>query len=537
MEFDKLLSRAGDSVLQKLLGAPAVNLLMQLDSRMMQPSSLRRLVVAMRTREGMLLSKPTRELLLDLLRPDEAIALADALGLPRQGDRYENLRKLSLRRGSEIEKAFFAFFELPAPPVPVVETIDPASHSTPSHGLFAHQRRAAREVKEKLGSEVRRVVLHMPTGSGKTRTAMSIIADHLREHEPTVVVWLAYSEELCEQAVSEFERTWRSIGDRELQVFRYWGENSPDLEKLRDGILVAGLSKLYIVLKGDFRPFGRLGSKTSLVILDEAHQAVAETYKLLLESLTLNFTNDTALLGLTATPGRTWADIDADERLSRFFARQKVTLDIEGYHNPVDYLIAEGYLAQPQFRSLLAHRGFELTQEDWQRIQESFDIPQNLLQRLADDEGRNLCIVEEVERLVERHRRILVFATTVDHAVLLASVLQARGVHANAVTGITASSERSRIIGDYTNLDDEPKVLCNYGVLTTGFDAPRTSAAVIARPTKSLVLYSQMVGRAMRGPLAGGNKDAEIVTVVDFELPGFGNFAEAFMNWEDIWND
>jgi len=80
-------------------------------------------------------------------------------------------------------------------------------------------------------------------------------------------------------------------------------------------------------------------------------------------------------------------------------------------------------------------------------------------------------------------------------------------------------------------------VICNYGVLTTGFDAPNTSATVIARPTKSLVLYSQMVGRATRGPKAGGNVTCEISTVVDIGLPGFGDLAEAFTNWEDVWNE
>ena len=52
---------------------------------------------------------------------------------------------------------------------------------------------------------------------------------------------------------------------------------------------------------------------------------------------------------------------------------------------------------------------------------------------------------------------------------------------------------------------------------------------------KSLVLYSQMVGRAIRGPKAGGNEFAEIITVIDQELPGFGDVAEAFKNWEDVW--
>ena len=78
-------------------------------------------------------------------------------------------------------------------------------------------------------------------------------------------------------------------------------------------------------------------------------------------------------------------------------------------------------------------------------------------------------------------------------------------------------------------------ILVNYGVLTTGFDAPKASAVVIARPTRSLVLFSQMVGRAIRGPKAGGTEACEVVTVVDPSLPGFGDVAAAFLNWEDVW--
>ena len=80
-------------------------------------------------------------------------------------------------------------------------------------------------------------------------------------------------------------------------------------------------------------------------------------------------------------------------------------------------------------------------------------------------------------------------------------------------------------------------VLCNYGVLTTGFDAPLTSAAIISRPTKSLVLYSQMVGRVIRGPRVGGTPEAEIWTVIDTNLPGFDSLTGAFTNWEDVWRD
>lgn len=77
--------------------------------------------------------------------------------------------------------------------------------------------------------------------------------------------------------------------------------------------------------------------------------------------------------------------------------------------------------------------------------------------------------------------------------------------------------------------------LLNYGVLTAGFDAPRTSCVVVARPTTSLVLYSQMIGRAMRGPRSGGNRKCQIYTIIDTKLNGSGSVAESFQNWEQLW--
>jgi DNA repair protein RadD len=123
----------------------------------------------------------------------------------------------------------------------------------------------------------------------------------------------------------------------------------------------------------------------------------------------------------------------------------------------------------------------------------------------------------------------------VEHSDILASVLRARGYQANSVTSKSSAYDRERSISDFKKDDEEVRILCNFGVLTTGFDAPQTSAALVARPTKSLVLYSQMIGRAIRGIKAGGNKTAEIVTVLDQGLPGFGSVADAFTNWEDVW--
>lgn len=536
MRFSDLLSRADDATLQALLGASVLRLLRLLDAGMVTTTRLRALLTELRGEAGLLADARCRAQLIDLLRRGEAEHIARVLNVPTDGDVYAALRNLSLRHGSERERSLFNLFALVAP-TPDPQPGLPAQRMAPAAlPLFAHQRHAAHKVKAALASEPRRVLLHMPTGAGKTRTAMHIIADHLRDTEPGLVIWLAYSEELCEQAASEFEQTWLSLGDRDVTVQRFWSGHVLDLTQARDGIVIASLSKLYRAAIDDLGLISNLAGCCSLVVIDEAHQAIAETYQLVLNTLATQG-RAAALLGLTATPGRTWNDVDADATLAAFFGERKVVLEIEGYTNPVDFLIADGYLAQATFRSLTHTNGIQLSSTDLQRIEHDLDIPAGVLKRLAEDEQRNLLILLESERLAVRHQRLLVFAASVEHAELLAAVLRARGLHAAAISGATPMAERTRHIADYKAISDEPRILCNYGVLTTGFDAPQTSAAIIARPTKSLVLYSQMVGRAMRGPRVGGNATAEIVTVVDAHLPGFGAVADAFTNWEDVWRN
>jgi len=536
MNFDDLLSRADDEVLQTLLGGPTIRLLRLLDPQLITPQYLRGVLLGLRSREDLLARQESRTLLLDLLRPADAARLATTLGIPPADDAYNALRALRIRRGSNREQALFDFFDL-VPPKPEEPLSVPSQCSISGElPLFKHQRSAARAVHRALEEAPHRVLLHMPTGAGKTRTSMQIIANHLRMHEPALVIWLAYSEELCEQAASEFDQTWRGLGDRELKLHRFWAAHELQLDDARDGVLVASLTKLYRAALNELGTISTLAGRCTLVIIDEAHQSVAETYQLILDTLVTQG-RSAALLGLTATPGRTWNDVAADTRLAEFFGHRKVSLHIEGYANPIDYLVEEGYLARVQFRTLMQESGFALTSSDLQKIERELDIPKEVLERIAASDQRNLLILIEAERLIARHQRLLIFAASVDHARLLAAVLRARGHDAAAVTGETPSLERARLIERYKESSGEPRILCNFGVLTTGFDAPQTSAALIARPTRSLVLYSQMVGRAIRGLRVGGNANAEIVTVVDTELQGFGNVAEAFANWEDVWRD
>jgi superfamily II DNA or RNA helicase len=534
MRFDDLFVRTSVADLQTLLTPTALKLINLLDRRSVSIEALRQVAKDLGGGQvGLLLDATARNILFDLLRKPEATELLKVLDETCSDDPYIALKQLSFRSKSQKE-ALLQFFGLVSPlpekrsDVLVSENTLPASYS-----LFSHQRDAVKRVKEKLSKRPHRTILHMPTGSGKTRTAMNVIAEHLREHEPTIVIWLAHSEELCEQAAEEFESCWQSLGNRTVYIYRFWGSHEIDMESLSDGVVVAGLAKVYSRTKNSAKFISDLGKWASLIIIDEAHSAVAETYRFILETLIV-FRPGTALLGLTATPGRTWADIHLDEQLADFFERQKITLQIEGFRNPVDYLVSEQYLAEVEYIPLY-HDGLEFAEVDVLRIQEELEIPDYVLKRLAGDERRNLLIIQQIISLAKRHWRIMVFATTVEHSDLLASVLRWQGLDATSITSKTPPHERKQRISSYKDDQESVKILCNYGVLTTGFDAPRTSAALIARPTKSLVLYSQMVGRAIRGKKAGGNKKAEIVTVVDSNLPGFGSVAEAFSNWEDIW--
>ena len=404
----------------------------------------------------------------------------------------------------------------------------------PQYALFDHQRTAVRDLNPLLAEFERRAVLHLPTGVGKTRTAMHVVAETLKQHEPAVVVWLASGRELLEQATDSFKTAWDHLGTRPVQLGAMWGKLEPDLGKFSDGFLAVGLAKAWALLQGrDSGWAARLASKVRLVVFDEAHQSVAHTYRRVTEELTVDYR--CALLGLTATPGRTWADIDKDGALARFYGGNKVTLTVPG-DSPIEFLIEHGYLARPQFRTIFARPGFELTRKERDHIASALDIPGRVLARLTMSEQYVTAVLSAIKGLLaEGHRRVLVFAATVDHARVLTALLSVKGVHAGVVTGATPMRQRNQNIARFRARGGASMVLVNYGVLTTGFDAPRASAVVVARPTTSLVLYSQMVGRGIRGPKAGGTRDCTVLTVVDPNLPGFGDVAQAFLNWEDVW--
>lgn len=449
----------------------------------------------------------------------------------RVGVNLEELTSSSLL-SSRTRRKILGFYGVPTLSEQPTATLEANLEVKASHGLFPHQKKAAADIERYLYVEDGRVMLHLPTGVGKTRTAMSVVASHLRSRQQALVIWLASSQELLEQAANEFEATWMAVGDRPVRCHRFWSNYEAPPEYLVDGIVIAGLAKLHSYGRTRKRLWD-LGDRATLVVFDEAHQAVATTYEDLVRTLVTRNPR-TGLLGLSATPGRTWNDPHIDEALAELFFGNKVIIDF-GTENPIERLTRDGYLSRVSFSLLNVEPGLHLSAQDIDELTKALDVPESLAEALGEDEQRNIRIIQRLLELIEHHDRILVFAASVSNARLLCSVCRALGLQADAVTGSTDKVSRRNSIERFRRLDTSKRVLINFGVLTTGFDAPAASAALVARPTRSLVLYSQMVGRVIRGPKAGGTTNCEVITVVDTTLPGFGDVAEAFINWEDIW--
>lgn len=476
---------------------------------------------------------PTRSEIIRLLPLSKARELCTKLELSVERSPYDAIEAKVRQVGIEPLRDFFGIVDDPRAPRQVAPT---EKEAEAHYGLFSHQRDAARRVAAALSRPPRKAILHMPTGAGKTRTAMHLVARHLREYGPTVVVWLAQNRELLDQAASEFEKAWSSLGDRDVQLLRFWSNRRAQLGKVKDGLVVAGLAKMASLDTRDAQTLLKLADRASLTVIDEAHQAIAPTYANVLRALSSKHPEN-ALLGLTATPGRSWSEIEEDKRLSKFFDGQKILLDVEGYCDPVSFLMEEQYLARPVFRQLEAPSETQLSKPEQRKIEVDPDLSDEVLEKLGRDTARTKTVLAAILDAVTRHERIIVFAPSVENAKLLQAMLTINNIEALFVSGETESAERERRIRRYKSNRPGTIVMVNFGVLTTGFDAPRTSCAIIARPTRSLVLYSQMVGRATRGILAGGNKQAEIITVTDPSLPGFGSVTEAFSNWEDVWDE
>ena len=364
---------------------------------------------------------------------------------------------------------------------------------------------------------------------------MAVVSMHLRDRGPTMVLWLAPSSELIEQAADAFADAWRSHGDVRCAVAQWWGEGeafSHAMTLHRNTMVVAGLQMAVQSVEKVPESLRVLREKATLIVFDEAHQSVAPTYRDLVESVINAPGGERLLLGLSATPGR--ANPLETKALAEMYGDHKVGIGTPG-SNPMKFLVSEGYLA----KATIHVRSVADTPapSDGRRNAEYADSD---LQALGKIDVRNEAIADLVKGLIaENHRRIIAFTPSVHAAKRCAELLRRDDVpYAHAVHGDMPHASRNHILNTYrasTKDNPNPQVIFNCRVLTAGVDLPQTSAVVIGKPTKSHVLLQQMIGRALRGPKSGGNIEADIRILADDSYEDFGDLATMFSEWDELW--
>ena len=473
MKVDNILIRFDLGRLEStFLGKSALKVIQKFHHESITSSMLIKLIKSIHNDADILRTKKLRDEIINTMNERQINELANELNVSKNGDLYDNVTKIKFYKNSKQEKILFNFFETALSNFDSNTNVDFDKHINPERKLYKFQRQIAMDAFPFLNNKPHSVLLHMPTGSGKTRTAMRIISQILNQHEPALIIWLAYNEELCEQALEEFRNTWKYVGNRNLPIFKYYGNNKLDirgsLNNLKDGIMIASLGKIYNAATTDPGVLPLLSDYSKLIIIDEAHQSVAETYNFVLEQLYAK-NEEVMLLGLSATPGRTWNDRHADKKLSSFFYNNKISLS-KSLGNPINYLIKNRYLAKPNFIPIEYHEGEKLSKTELKKIEKNLDIPPEIMDKLASDIKRNVLIIHHIEELIKQgHQRVIFFASTVQHAQDITIMLLAKKRTAMCITSKTSHEKRKRYIDEYRNHDVMPKILCNYGVLTTDF--------------------------------------------------------------------
>jgi DNA repair protein RadD len=402
--------------------------------------------------------------------------------------------------------------------------------------------RFQKEVQDKVVEVLRkasgRAIVTLPTGAGKTRVAVDSIRDWLTEQWEgdgqglgKTVLWLAHTEELCEQAYECFKQVWQaSTAVCPLWLFRFWGRYTQDLKAHQEtlanirshpSIIISTPQRIVNLtnekISGGKTLLGDLKETAGLILIDEAHRAAAPTYRKILSEFTHKA--GITVVGLTATPFRgeyANRDPEAGVRELRELFKQIVE-PIRTLGEDVRSTLQEnGFLAKPEWETVKTKTLLKapeipdidnITVEDIDRIDHALKIR-------ADNPNRRMAILDYITPICEQpDSLILYFGPSVLDAECMAFLLRQKGIPAAFVSGSTRDVTRRGVVNDFKN--QKIKVLCNCEVLTTGFDAPKVTHVVMARPTVSQVLYEQMLGRGLRGPKFGGTETCVIIDCED----------------------
>lgn len=398
-----------------------------------------------------------------------------------------------------------------------------------------------------LENKKKRFLIHMPTGSGKTKTSVESIIDYLRTEasEEGFILWFAHSKELCEQSYDTLKNMWQFRGDASIDFYKVFGDtklNTNIFDKKR-AVLFIGFQKFHSLLnspKEDALQFRtKIANQAKLVVVDEAHKSLAPTFLRSIDYCVDNF-DDCKLIGLTATPGRTNEDSPENEFLANYFGNNLISIqDEDGVErdDPIKYLQENAILANIEDEIL----GFDIN-VDLKALNLSSENSEELSKKQLDliskasiiNADRNIAILNCVKDSLSDPNKesILIFAGSTEHCIILKMIFDREDIESDYILGSTNKNKRAELIQKFKN--KELKVLINFGVLSTGFDAPKLNSLIIARTINSNILGSQIIGRALRGPKNGGN-EKNYITVLKDNITGTNNPSFLFSYWEDFW--
>ena len=489
-------------------------------------------VVFLRYGFGLLADKRIRKSILDTLKAEEISILCERVGVTATKNIQKHLgvqsyfeyftpeKSKALADFLGVDSRFYLYpsYDTRAD----VETVEVGYGETLEAKPFLHpyQKRVKDQLVQKLGADGARFIVQMPTGAGKTYTALEAIVDVARKPwQNKFIVWLVDSNELCEQALTSFRDLWRLKGDQPNHIFRLFADFEPDFRNYRRGVVFAGFAKLYSVLSNPshklYESVSYVVSNCTLLVVDEAHASVAETRDQCISAFMNRSISD--IVGLTATPART--NSAETEALSRLYTGQLITLiDEQGKKipDPIGFLQQEGYLASVNIEPL----------ETGASCQEGSEA--KLLDFLAADEVRNARIVEQIVLAHEAREPTVVFGCTKEHVFALRVLCKAKKIPAEHITGEVLQAERIKILDRFRR--GEFFILLNLDILSTGIDVPNVKKLIITRPIASRIQYSQILGRALRGPKNGGNPANTIINIKDnlTNYPGANTLYEWF---------
>lgn len=332
--------------------------------------------------------------------------------------------------------------------------------------LRTHQKEAKQKIFEGW-TECDSILLQMPTGTGKTYLFTSIINDlvsnYKKNHKEINILVVAHRMELIDQiseTLSRFGIAHGFIqGDREQHLWKR--------------VQVASIHSLLT----EKNYLNTTRQRYDYIIVDEAHHSLADTYVKLFELFP-----DAKKLGVTATPWRF-----NHESFTKLYDRLVVSPQIS-------WFISQGLLADFDYISIKPD-------SEIQRLVDSTEIAQtgDFLNSKLDNAFNNMRIRSKLFDSYRRYakgRKGIIYAINRTHAARIAQLYSSNGVKAVAIDCETPKDVRIDLIDQFKK--GEIKVLVNVDIFTEGFDCPDVSFIQLARPTRSLALFLQQVGRGLR---------------------------------------